>query len=516
MPSKSSEYHLISNSRRRTKRSTGFVIELATAFPVGTLVELDLAFPGQSIKYRARGMISWISEGKDPARPYKVWILISKMEKLSPSGATVMMHGSGAAKQQPLPDMSNQAAQQVAAPATQQIAAPAAQQIAAPVVQQASIPAAAPVDDSASTSPDTGLEPPDGKDLAELLTSLVGEDVEVTKIDSAPLGQEDFIAVGDFIGDDSTLLDICALDAALANWLGAALAMIPKAAVEKDVKARRLSSDEIKENIQEIFNISISMFNKPDAPHHRFNQLYTPFSKSLPNEVQALVDNPVVRADFQVEVPKYGSGKFCYIGGSTGAPPAEQQDSGQQAPSPEPPSADAPPAEQEDSVEEKSARKLPGSDDISELLTNLVGAEVNVKKTDRAPLEQSSFTAVGDFIGDDDALLAICVLDAALANRLGAALAMIPKAAVEGDIKAKRISSDEIKENVQEIFNISTSVFNKPEAPHYRFNRLYTPPADELPDNVQAFVDSPAARADFEVEIPGYGTGVICYFTGWA
>ncbi|MCP4599636.1 MAG: hypothetical protein GY847_03700 [Proteobacteria bacterium] len=346
LPPGRSENRLITSSKRRSKPATGFVVDLATTFQVGTLIELDLAFPGQPFTYRARGMVSWISEGVDSNRPHKVWIVVSRMDKLDISGVSMSMPRPDT----PPPEPSSAAAAPVDVP---EVAAPIdapqadapvdapddaapidAPEVAAPIdapqadapidAPQADAPIDAPQADAPIDAPDDAAQesgeqktvpkPPNKKKIAELLTNLVGEEVNVTKSDSDSFEQEDFAAVGDYLSDDGVPLALCAVDVQLANWLGAALAMIPKGAVEEDVKKKHFS-EEIKENVQEIFNISASVFNKPDAPRHHFNKLHALLEEDIPQNLKELVDSPVDRADYEVEVPGYGTGMICYIVG---------------------------------------------------------------------------------------------------------------------------------------------------------------------------------------------------------
>ncbi len=543
MPLGRSEHRLISASRRRSKPAAGFIVELTNSYPVGVLLELDLAFPGQPHKYRARGMVSWVSKSENPKRPHKIWIHILGMNKLDPNAvqqevykpaATVVQAPMGAPVEMAgdypqTPDLEGSSAATVAQPIGDPALAPAVQQVAEPAAVDPDPVAASPAEPVAQAEPaapdvdkgaDHKLKPPTSKAVSELLTNLVGEEVVVKQLESGDFELEDIAAVGEFVGDDGTLLTVCTLDLAAGSWLGAALAMIPKAAVEKDLKAKRFS-DEVQENIQEVFNISSSVFHKSGLPHFRFSQLHLIKDNPPPDTVQALLDDPASKIDLEMEVPGYGSGRISYyMAHWKPSEPAEPavEDAPESAPVPAQPEPGGAEESPDSAVESDSGRKAldpPGPKQVSELLASLVGEDVPVERIDSGQFETADFAVAGDFVSNSDEILSIAVLDIAAANWLGAALPMIPKATVAEDVKNKKMS-EEVQENVQEIFNISASAFNTPEGPHHRFRKLYLPLSEDLPDDVQELIDQPASRADFEVDVPGYGSGRICFIAGWA
>ncbi|MCP4676468.1 MAG: hypothetical protein GY854_13330 [Deltaproteobacteria bacterium] len=529
VPMGRSDYRLITNSKRRAKPAAGFVVESATTYPVGALVELELKFPGQPSTYRARGMVSWISEGEEPTSRHKIWILISRMEKLGEDSDLRRAAGPSATVVQPplQEQMGNQAAfasapqQETTAFNQAEASATAAASDATPQSPQAgSEQASESVAQSAPEELKTALIPPNAQDAADLLTNLVGEEVQVKQVD-VPLEFSQAASVSSFVSDEKEVLTLCVMDFAAMNWLGAALAMIPKATVEGDVRAKKLS-DEVKENVGEIVNISSSMFNKPDGPHHRFDQLYIPAEGAFPDEVQTVIENPADRVDFEIEVPGYGTGRVSYFLAAW-SPQSQKRAAPEEADAPSPSSietpdvsADAAESElREAPVSNPSGKPIvpPQANDVSEMLTSLVGEDVPVKKVD-TPLTEGDYAVLGDFISDDDKPLVLCVMDFAAMNWLGAALPMIPKATVEDDVRARKFS-DEVKENIGEIFNISASMFNKPDSIHHRFRTLHLPQAEELAGEIKELVDQPANRIDFEIEVPEYGTGRVSYLTGW-
>ena len=508
-PNSRSESRLISNLRRNSKPSAGFIVDLEYTFAVRTLVEMDVKFPGQSFYYRARGVVERSSRGADPTRPYRLGIRIIAMEKLDPTGVPM-----APPKQKTLPytAISGADAPQAAMPKT------ALEQ--KPTVDEAS---PAPHGSSNQTAPSpvtvlsgesTDLKLPKAREISELLTSLIGEPVTVSKNQTEMISVDDIAVAGDYRGEDGTLFAAVVTDIALANWLGAALAMIPRGVAQKDLDTLKIS-DETRENTQEIFNINTSVLNGPDLPHHRFGKLYFCMGDEHPEDVGRLMEKCAARIDFDVEVPGYGGGRMAYLlapwnregsaVASNEAPSARTEGEGID------PGA-ASELEDESADEPSKAPNyriaLPKPREISELLTNLVGEAVVVKVQDKA-LDVDDFAAVGDFVDDDGDPKGICAMDINLSNWVAAALAMIPKDVVRKDIEGWKLS-DESRENVQEIFNISASVFNKPTMPHLRFGSLSVGLDGDLPGPIMTIVNNMEERIDFSVEIPGYGGGILC------
>jgi hypothetical protein len=153
--------------------------------------------------------------------------------------------------------------------------------------------------------------------------------------------------------------------------------------------------------------------------------------------------------------------------------------------------------------------KLPDADDVGELLSGLVDGEVTASIDAGQSLATKRYAAVGEYVMDDGETGFLMVGDLKLINRLGAALVMLPKAESEAAIENNRIS-DEVRESFQEILNIATGLMNVQGNPHSRFQRLYLPGKENLPDPVTAIINRPGARVDFQIEVPGYGQGRIC------
>lgn len=125
------------------------------------------------------------------------------------------------------------------------------------------------------------------------------------------------------------------------------------------------------------------------------------------------------------------------------------------------------------------------------------------KKTDLSP---ASGAWVALYIGDDGKPLALCAADALLAASAGAALSMLPPAAVKDAVKTKDLT-DVMVGNLTEIMNICSRLLMTDTSPHLRLEKLY--PAKSLPPSVTGVMTGVQGRADFELNVPRYGPGTL-------
>ena len=97
--------------------------------------------------------------------------------------------------------------------------------------------------------------------------------------------------------------------------------------------------------------------------------------------------------------------------------------------------------------------------------------------------------------------------DTPLANVVGAALTMMPANSAREDT-ARAVISDATLENLAEVMNIGSSLFaDAAEGGVVQLDSVYR--AAEVPADVVDFVKARGARYEFNVDIKGYGAGVI-------
>jgi hypothetical protein len=462
---------------------------------VGTLVELDVAFDSSARRFRGRGVVSWGAEGGSPDKPFRMGVVIYSLHPWR-AAAVGDEHGLEPSKQaeprfdshppQSVPPTSRQDGPLLDSPGPKDFALGAT---------------------AAMLSPLQPLTPsPSIDEIGELLTNLLGEEVTASRSTTA-LRAQDVCMLGEYVAEDGETTAVVLLDLRLAVYLGSALAMIPASAAEADVKARQLTA-EVRDNVKEIFNIATSLVMGTGGLHRKLGRVLELKEEPPSGALAKLYSAPPFRYDFDVDVPGYGKGRLTYLS------PALQITDDDIAAS----SRAVPAGESATDVEEigdsRAALVVPAESDLCDLLTGLVGADVATTPAS-TPMTTKEAYVIADYVEDDGSLTGLCLADVKIANFLGAALAMIPANAAEKDARAKKLS-DEVKDNIQEIFNIAASLFNTSGGKHNRFRRLYLPHKEDLPSEVEAVLKSPAARGDYALSVPGYGDGKLSVLAGWA
>jgi hypothetical protein len=175
-----------------------------------------------------------------------------------------------------------------------------------------------------------------------------------------------------------------------------------------------------------------------------------------------------------------------------------------------PPSAVVlPPPEPEASPKKVASHlSVPEAKEMGTILTSLLGDEINVSLA-KAPVPASDLFVVGTYVSDSETIAVVCGADAELSVGLGAALGMIPVAEAKL-VAASRNLSEPIRENLQEIFNIVSTVLNKSGNQHIKFGELLDLSRSPASEAVLALIEQPADRVDYHVEIPSYGAGSLC------
>lgn len=145
---------------------------------------------------------------------------------------------------------------------------------------------------------------------------------------------------------------------------------------------------------------------------------------------------------------------------------------------------------------------LPVQEDLRDLLTDLLGREASVVRTEE-PVDAPR--AVADYVTDDGAVAAVVGCDLAFACRAGAAITLVPPPAAE-EALAEGTLTPTLVENLREILNVMARLLNSAQTPHVRLREVY-PPGSEPPADAARLWAQPADRRGFDVEIQGYGSG---------
>ena len=120
-------------------------------------------------------------------------------------------------------------------------------------------------------------------------------------------------------------------------------------------------------------------------------------------------------------------------------------------------------------------------------------------------------TITASYLRDDGSVGAAVVSDIEVAAFAGAALALIPKGVANDCVKDGELT-EMLADNFHEVLNVASAWFNGKGAPHVSLGEV-TDPGGRPAQTVQAVVANHAERADFEVEVDGYGKGVLRFLS---
>ena len=154
---------------------------------------------------------------------------------------------------------------------------------------------------------------------------------------------------------------------------------------------------------------------------------------------------------------------------------------------------------------------MPSVEGIRAILGDLLGRGVTATLGEPLPLERDTPAIVADYETDDGTLAVVVLSDLRLSNSLGAALTMVPASAVEEAITRWQIDDANV-ENLREVVNIMTRLFNCDDTPHLKFRDVHRLPGD-LPEETRAVLDEPLARRNLDIVVEEYGPGklaVLC------
>jgi hypothetical protein len=119
-------------------------------------------------------------------------------------------------------------------------------------------------------------------------------------------------AVAIYIAEDETIAALSLCDLAGANYLGAALSLLPPAVVSEGVKTKTVS-DAVLENLREVLNVCVSLYTHPQSRRLRLRDLILTASTPLPAEVTTALRQPAARLDLEIDVSRYGRGHLTLV-----------------------------------------------------------------------------------------------------------------------------------------------------------------------------------------------------------
>lgn len=153
------------------------------------------------------------------------------------------------------------------------------------------------------------------------------------------------------------------------------------------------------------------------------------------------------------------------------------------------------------------AATLPTTHSLSKVLTTLLDRKV-VASAAKVPLKPDPkspvFAAV--YVGKEGKPIALCLTDLAFAIRMGAALSMLPAGAATESIQ-KSAPSESMMENYAEVMNVISFALSG-DGEERVVLRGQPAKVETLAADARSAV-AKAKRAEFDVDIQGYGVGKI-------
>lgn len=146
---------------------------------------------------------------------------------------------------------------------------------------------------------------PEIASIKQMLSMFMPEQPQVEKIADYQPADASHIAI--YQDDDGKDVALCYCDWKLAAGLGAALTMIPSAAVEDMVADKELSQT-VKDNLYEVMNILSSLFMDDKSGHLKLTEVVAQGEREIP----ALGDGATTVA-YKLTPDPYEAGQIAFV-----------------------------------------------------------------------------------------------------------------------------------------------------------------------------------------------------------
>ncbi|QCX28581.1 hypothetical protein [Nocardioides jishulii] len=153
---------------------------------------------------------------------------------------------------------------------------------------------------------------PVAKEVRDLLSDLLGKPVSIEP--AAPLapGPKRPATIGVYVDDSLRVAALICFDLPLSAYAGAAIGLVPPQVAEDAVTQGSLP-EVLRENLHEVLNIAVSLFNSaPGADHLRLHAMH-PAGEPTPRDVLVHALTLGRRTDMRVDVPYYGTGIISVV-----------------------------------------------------------------------------------------------------------------------------------------------------------------------------------------------------------
>ncbi len=145
-------------------------------------------------------------------------------------------------------------------------------------------------------------------EVGSLFNMLLATDATVSESKS-PMDMAGPNVIAVYANDDGSAVSLCVCNVALANYIGAALSMLPPPAAQENAKKGTVP-DNVFANLNEVFNICVNLTKCSDASRLSLRDVFGP-ADPIPEDVEAILSSPAVRFDVEVDVERYGIGSMA-------------------------------------------------------------------------------------------------------------------------------------------------------------------------------------------------------------
>lgn len=153
---------------------------------------------------------------------------------------------------------------------------------------------------------------PVAKEVRDLLVDLLDKPIAIEP--AAPLAPSPDrpASIGVFVDDHLRVAALICFDLPLSAYLAAAIGLVPPRVAEESVASGALT-EVLQENLHEVLNIAVGLFNSaPGADHLRLHTMH-PAGQPIPHDVLVQALTLGRRTDMRIDVPGYGAGVISVV-----------------------------------------------------------------------------------------------------------------------------------------------------------------------------------------------------------
>ena len=153
---------------------------------------------------------------------------------------------------------------------------------------------------------------PVAKEVRDLFTDLLGKPVTIEP--TAPLAPSPKrpATIGVYVDDSLRIAALICFDLPLSAYAGAAIGLVPPKVAQESV-ATGVLPEVLRENLHEVLNIAVSLFNNaPGADHLRLHAMHAA-GDTTPRDILVHALTLGRRTDLAIDVPNYGTGVLSVV-----------------------------------------------------------------------------------------------------------------------------------------------------------------------------------------------------------